>query len=171
MKKRLFALCLCLGFVWMLGGCSNQSDDTNTKEPGTTDPGAKVEGELADIMAKLYEGIKEDEMPMYVENQPITTENVQGYIGTSDIEWEEAIASESMVGSTPHSVVLIRMKDSATASDIEAAKEKIKSSADPRKWICVEAEHVYVESKGNLIVLIMSNDIADTIKANFEQLS
>ena len=53
------------------------------------------------------------------------------------------------------------------ASDAEKAKEEIKKNADPRKWICVEAEHVYVESRGDLVLLIMSNDIADQLRDNF----
>ena len=40
----------------------------------------------------------------------------------------------------------------------------------PRKWVCVEAEHTYVLSKGDLVVLIMSNEHADKIKENFENL-
>ena len=38
----------------------------------------------------------------------------------------------------------------------ESIKEKIENSVDPRKWYCVEAEEVEVESKGNLIILIMN---------------
>ena len=45
-----------------------------------------------------------------------------------------------------------------------------RSKADPRKWICVEAEKLYVLNKGDLVVLIMSNELADTIKTNFENL-
>ena len=39
-----------------------------------------------------------------------------------------------------------------------------------KKWICVEAENTYVLSKGDLVVLIMSNDLAPKIKENFENL-
>ena len=164
MKKRLLALCLFFCAAWTLYGCSGNKDSNAATSNGP------IEGTLAEIMERVYEGIGEDELPMYVENQPITAENIAAYIGTDDIPWEEAIASESMVGSTAHSVVLIRMQPTASTEDIEKAKETIKSSADPRKWICVEAEHVYVESKGDLVILIMSGDIADTLKTNFENL-
>ena len=33
--------------------------------------------------------------------------------------------------------------------DIEEAKNKIKESVNPAKWICTEAEKVYVESNNN----------------------
>ena len=72
-----------------------------------------------------------------------------------------------MTGSIAHSVVLIRLED---AKDATKAVEDIKKNADPRKWICVEAENVYVLSKGDLVVLIMSNELAPKIKENFENL-
>ena len=99
-------------------------------------------------------------------NLELTEEDIEYYIGTKDIKWEKAIASESMVGAIAHSVVIIRMSEDATDKDYEDAISKIKENANPRKWVCVEAENVYVERNGNLIVLIMSNDLADTIKTN-----
>ena len=55
-------------------------------------------------------------------NTEVTEENIEYYLGTKDIEYKEALASESGVGSIAHSVVLVRMKD---GSDIEDAKQKI----------------------------------------------
>ena len=159
MKKRFMALCLCFCTFCMLCACSNNEGSS-----------VDINGDLADIMAKVYDGISEDQLPMGLENQPITKENIAIYIGTDEIDFKEALASESMIGSTAHSVVLIRMNPSATPEQIEDAKDKIKSSADPRKWICVEAEHVYVENHDDLIILIMSNELAGTLKSNFEKL-
>ena len=114
-----------------------------------------VSGTLEEIMTKVYENVPEEERPMMLTNIEITEENIEGFLGTADIEYEEALASESATGSIAHSVVLIRVKDNA---NVEAIKEKIESSVNPRKWICVEAEDVEVESKGNLIILIMSSE-------------
>ena len=73
-----------------------------------------------------------------------------------------------MVGSIPHSVVLIRLKDASKAKEVV---EEIKANVNPSKWICVTAKNVEVLSKGDLVVLIMSNDdLAPRIKANFENL-
>ena len=116
---------------------------------------------------KLYTGIGEEEMPMMVENVELNEENFRNYAFSENIKYKEAIASESMVGSTAHSVVLIRLEDS---KDAEAAVKELEKNADPRKWICVEAENLYVLSKGDLVVLIMSNDLAPRIKENFENL-
>ena len=97
-----------------------------------------VEGSLEEIMAKLYDGIPEDELPML----------------------ENSIA---------HSGVLVRVDDKANVNDI---KDKIRNSINPRKWICVAVEDkdVKVESKGNLVVLIMVNDQSDKILENFNKL-
>ena len=146
MKKIILGL-LLLGVCFGVAGCGNKN----------------IEGNFSDIMSMVYEGISEEELPMMVENIPLNDENFKMYTFI-DMDYKEAIASESMTGATPHSVVLVRFH---SASDAEKAKEEMKKNADPRKWICVEAEHVYVESKGDLVILIMSNDIADRLKENF----
>lgn len=125
-----------------------------------------IEGTLPEIMERLYQGISEEEMPMMVENLELNEENFKAYAFT-EVKHKEAIASEAMTGATPHSVVLIRLEN---ASDAEKTVEEIKNNADPRKWICVEAENTYVLAKGDLVVLIMSNELAPKIKENFENL-
>ena len=45
-----------------------------------------------------------------------------------------------------------------TTLDVEKTKEEIKEKVNPAKWICVEASSVIVESKGNVIILIMLDD-------------
>ena len=124
-----------------------------------------VEGTLEDLMTKVYSGIAEDERPMLA-NTPIDSENIEYYLGSSDIEFEEALASEPMMGSIAHSVVLLRTKENA---DIEAIKTKIKENVDPRKWICVwvEKEDLIVKNKGNLIILIMVED--ETTRTKLEE--
>lgn len=151
MKKVLIAICAVLALF--MTGCG-------TKEKN-------IEGTLEDIMTKVYEGISEEELPMMLSNVEVTKENEENFLGTTDLDFKEALVSESMVGSIAHSVVLVRMNEDA---DIEKAKETIKEKANPRKWICVEASNVYVESKGDLIILIMSDEKADTLKTNFENL-
>ena len=127
-----------------------------------------VHGSLEEIMNKVYASIPEEERPMMLTNTEVTKENVEMYLGTADIEFEEALASESATGSIAHSVVLVRVKDNA---NVEAIKEKIENSINPRKWICVEAEEVEVESKGNLIILIMASEMnAEKIEIEFDKL-
>lgn len=127
-----------------------------------------VEGELTDIMDKLYTGVKDEEKPMALTTTELTAENLEYFAFVNDIDYKEAVVSESMTGSIAHSVVLIRLND---ANDAKKVVEEIEKNANPRKWMCVEAEKVYVMSKGDLVVLIMSkNDLSSKIKSNFESL-
>ena len=131
-----------------------------------------IEGNLVDIMDDLYEGIAEEELPMMLQNTELTEENIENYIGTKDINWSEAIVSESMVGSIAHSVVLIRMSENANEKDIEEAKQIIEENANPSKWICVTAEKVEVLSKGDLILLVMSDKSkTEIISKNFNEIN
>lgn len=127
-----------------------------------------VEGTLEEIMTKIYAGISEDELPMMLGNIEVTSDNIENYVGTSDIDFKEAIASESAVGSIAHSVVLIRLNDASKANETVT---KIEENANPGKWICVVADDVIVKSKGDLVILIMSNEeLAPRLDANFEGL-
>lgn len=134
---------------------------------------ANIAGTLEEIMEKVYAGIPEDKLPRNMANIPLDAQSIKDYIGTDEVSFKEALAREPMMGSQPHSVVLVRLND---AKDAEAAVTKIKASADPAKWVCVEAKNVVVESKGDLVILIMVdaespdgniNDIAPKLKENF----
>lgn len=156
LKKLSLLLVVCVG-LFVITGCG-------TKEKN-------VEGTLEEIMTKVYAEVPEDQRPMMLMNTEVNAENIEYYLGAADIEYESALASESGVGSIAHSVVLVRTKDNA---DIESIKTKIKENVNPRKWICVgvEKDDVIVESKGNLIALIMVEDqtTRETLKKGFDNL-
>lgn len=140
-KIKLLGLCVVLLLtMFVVTGCGNN-----------------IEGDLEDIMAKLYADVSEDNRPGGLTNMEINDENIESFIGTKDIEYTEAIASESMIGSIAHSVVLIRVKD---ASKVEEYKDEILEKVNPRKWICVgvEKDEVIIENKGDLIVVIIVQD-------------
>ena len=161
MKKIFSIITLLLGGLFMLSGCSNSN----------------VEGSLEDIMEELnayvYEGVANDQKPMLGNINVLkdAADNIEYYIGTQDIEYEEILASEPMLGSIAYSVVLVRMKDNA---DIESAKQAILDNVNPRKWVCVEVakEDVIVKNRGNLIILIMVKDseIREKIEKGFDEL-
>lgn len=150
-KKLLLLLIVCASLL-PLTGCKEQN----------------VEGSLDEIITKIYEDIPTDEMPM-LENinvLEVVPDNITYYIGTTDIEYEEILASEPMMSSIAYSVVLVRMKNGANIKD---AKTKIKENVDPRKWMCVEVpeEDVIVKNKGDLIILIMVED--ETTREKIEE--
>ena len=141
-----------------------------------------VEGELTDIMEKVYEkmyaDVKEDERPMLMTTNALTpfedaTEEDINYqveyaIGKNKdkVDYKEIVYSEPPMSSIAYSVVLVRMNEGA---DIEAAKTAIKEGVDPRKWMCVEVakEDIIVKNKGDLIILIMVED--ETLRTKIEE--
>ena len=153
--KKLSKLLLLLVATFTLTGCSKN-----------------VEGELTDIMDRIYSDIKEDEIPMLetvniLEQDTVNIDDLIIYtIGTKDIEYKEIYESRPMIGSIAYSVVLVRMQEGA---DVEAAKTAIKENVDPRKWFCVwvEPEDVIVKSKGDLIILIMVED--ETLRTKIDK--
>ena len=138
---------------------------------GKTTKEQNIEGTLEEIMTKVYASVPEDERPMALTNIEGNEENIEGFLGTSDIEYDSILASESMIGSIAHSVVLIRTKENA---DMDAIKTKIKENINPRKWVCVgvESEDVIIENKGNLIIVIVVEDenIRNNISKEFKSL-
>ena len=150
--KKLITLTIILSSMFLLIACNKEKN---------------VEGNLEDLMLKVYEELPQEETPMMLENIEVNEENVEYYLGTK-IEFEEALARESATGSIPHSVVLIRTKKNA---DIEKIKKEIKENVDPRKWICVGVEdEIIVKNKGNLIILIMTNQGKEKLEKGFDNL-
>lgn len=155
--KKLFVLALCLVTLFVVTGCGNEKI-------------TKIEGNMEDLMTKVYEGIAEEDLPMMLQNMELTEENKVGFIGEADIKYQEALASESAVGSIAHSVVLIRMGEDVTQEEIETAKTALKDNVNPRKWLCVGVEEVKVESNGNLIIVVLNDTHGDTLIQNFKNL-
>lgn len=157
--KKIFKLSLVLllvvGFVT---GCGKN----NTKKEEK-----KLDLSVSEIVDKIYDGVDASEMPK-VGNTEITSENMAYYLGVEDLDIKEGIASEAMIGSIAHSVVVVKVSDGV---DIKQAKKDIKEKVNPRKWICVEAETVIVDSRDDVIILIMTNnDLATKVQANFKNL-
>ena len=140
LKKILFVVAL-FSVALLFTGCGNSN----------------IDGDLGDLMDKVYAEIPEDERPMMLQQVEVNADNIEYYFGTSDISYKEALASEPAIGSIAHSVVLIRVADDASVEDV---KTKIKENVNPRKWVCVgvEAEDVIVKNRGNLIILILEDD-------------
>ena len=155
MKKVLAAL---LAGMFVLAGCGNQTET--------------VDMPLEDIMTMVYEDLPEEQTPMMLENTEVTAENIEYYLGTADLDYERALASESGVGSIAHSVVLVKAAENA---DIAAMEQAIRENVDPRKWICVgvDPKDVIVDHAGDVIILILEEDSSarDTLYQGFQKLN
>lgn len=158
--KRLFITLLFASALLLVVGCGKEEEK---KEKN-------VEGTLTELMDKVNKDLPEEvqERLMSVE---VSEENVQMFLGSTDIEYKEAMASENMIGSIAHSVILLRAKENA---DIEALKKQIKESINPRKWICVwvEDEDVIIKNKGDLIIVIIveNKENREAIDKGFDNL-
>lgn len=115
-----------------------------------------IEGSLEDIMTAIYKDLDEDTKSRLM-NIELTDENIANFLGTSDIAYKEALASENLIGSIAYSVILVRTESNA---NVEAIKSTIKENINPRKWICVwvEKEDVIIKNKGDLIIVIVVKD-------------
>ena len=125
---------------------------------------------LEGIIERTYAGLEDPDVIPMVTTTRITAETAEYYLGLKDLsQVEEAVASESVIGSIPHSVCLVRAKDGV---DVEALKEKIRTSVNPRKWICVgvEREDIVMASQGNLILMVINPDIPQQIADSFMKL-
>ena len=151
MKKIITLTLLVITSLVILSGCQKEEN---------------IELSMNEVVDKLYVGL-EDNMPT-VGSTEITKDNMKSYIGIDNLDIKEGVASEALIGSIAHSVVVLRVNDKV---DVEEAKNDIKENANPRKWVCVEAEKVIVKSKGDVIILIMSNnELAPKIESNFDNL-
>jgi len=141
MKKIFAILFIGLTSLTIFTGCASKN----------------VEGSLDELMTKVYAELPQEETPMMLQNVEVNAENMEYYLGVSDIDIKEALASESATGSIAHSVVLVRVNDGKDVNDVMT---KIKENVNPRKWICVGVEEsdVVVKNKGDLIILIMSEN-------------
>ena len=120
---------------------------------------------LEGIMERIYAGVDE-EMPR-VDNIEITADRSQYFLGLKNLDdVERAIASEAMISSIAHSVCLVQVKEGC---DVETIKEEIRTSVNPRKWICVgvERDEVIVKNRGNLILLVIDQFAPEKIAESF----
>lgn len=157
MKKILAMLCAGALLTGMLTGCGNNSN--GDKVQNAENPFA--DKELADVINEIYDTT--GEIDVYVGEPEEVDESMISYdIGTEDLTGiAQVVASEPMMSSIPYSLCLIRVEDGADVKDI---RQRIFDGANPRKWICVEAEKVTVNNAGNVILLLMADkDIEETV--------
>ncbi|MDI9463419.1 MAG: hypothetical protein QM368_07430 [Bacillota bacterium] len=84
----------------------------------------------------------------------------------TEIDFQEAVASEPLIMPSAYELCLVRVKEGA---DIENIKKQIKDNVDPMKWVCVgvDPENIIVDNIGNVIILIMSDDQGEALHKAF----
>ena len=117
---------------------------------------AELVGSLSEVMDSLYENADlpqdfRDALAGY-DSGEIPAESAEYLIGTADVAYDESFYSMPMMNAVAYQCILLRLPEGA---DMDAAKQTIADHADPRKWVCVEAESVVVENVGNVVLFVM----------------
>lgn len=149
MKK----IALVLAFVFAvltLAGCGST--------PSSSSGEKKLEGTLEEILTKVYEN-SGAELPATM-NSELTDENSEYSVGVARSEYKEGLVSDAMINAIAFSVAIMRTEDAASAESLAAT---VAEKANPRKWICVEAESVITQHIGDVVILIMTEE--NTAKA------
>ena len=107
-----------------------------------------------DIISAIYQKVGYE---VATANTEVNAENMEYYLGTTNVKFKRALASEPMMSSIAHSLVLVELAD---GQDINAAKKAIKENINGYKWLCVgvEPENILVNNVGNYVMLIMNNE-------------
>ena len=71
--KKISLIVLVFIATMMITGCGNKN----------------VEGTLEDLMTKVYQDVPEDKRPMMLENITLNDDNIEYYIGTKDVPYED----------------------------------------------------------------------------------
>lgn len=177
MKKmdfvRILALLVAVLLLISLAACNEAAPKTD----------GKYDGDLEDLLEKIYARGGYSEMltgmleaPTDTENMyythlltiEITEENEKGFLGTDEIPYERAIASEPSMSPTLYSLCLLKVKE---GEDVEKVAKMVKENADPRKWVCTGlSDHdVYVEYADDVVLLVMSATDGEAIAEAFRE--
>ncbi len=167
MKKILVLFMTGVMLAGVLAGCGKKATEENKA--------ANLEGTCSEILEKVYKTAELDadfkESLKYFENTEIPSddEEMESYmIGTNEVDYTDSVYSAPMMSSIAYQCVLLRLE---ADEDVEAAKQTLLAAADPRKWICVEAESIQVENVGDVVMVIMANEeTANAMVAAFKAL-
>ena len=147
--KQLTALLLALTLLFACAACGSGNS--------TTDSGKTISGTLPEIIDRLYDTVDvDDEQRDFLKNSVGTVEIPKDqsayYFGVENLDFEEAVASEPFINAIAFSVCLMRVKD---GTDIDELKAEIRRSANPAKWICVQADDLDAAVSGDLVLFVM----------------
>lgn len=151
-------------------GAASSSASSSTAQSGSTE--TVDTSDLTTVMDALFNGIAEDQMPMLMPQEdgskyaPLTEENSEYNTGVAMSAYKEGLCAEAAMSAQAHSICLLKANSAEEAAKLA---EDVAANANPRKWICVEAERTVVAYSGDTVLLAMSyNDLAQTVLDNFK---
>ncbi len=139
----------------------------DTSKPDTSKPDTSSSKGYSGTLPELVEAIYANQ-PMEISlADPIAVDLTDSYsgqyfLGLSDTsKVKEAYYSEPMIGSQAYSLVVVRVKDAADATDVA---KSMYNGVDQAKWICVYADAVAAGVYGDTIMLVMvSSGLSPTL--------
>lgn len=140
----------------------------NFNKNETTESTIKNSKDMIKMVNSIYQNIN-NELPS-LETMTIDINNlddVTSYTGLkSNKDIEELVISVPMMNAQAYSLAVVKVKDGA---NIESLKQEMLDNIDMRRWICVNAEKLYITNNENIIFLVMADkDIAESVYNGFK---
>ncbi len=128
----------------------------------TAGPGKETEPtheEIGDLKEALSEMVEKAEMKDLLESgmlEEIKAGEAGFLIGAGQVDgtYAEAYSLQPMINVHPFAMGLFRL---AEGEDPVSFASELKEKADLRKWICVEADALYVATRGQLVLFVMGS--------------
>lgn len=159
--KKIFITILIVALSFNLIACAKK-DGGSGDQPNESTQNPILEKTPEEIIAYLYENAEPtstlESVSSWAEIVDITQENASWFLGSSEVPFDSASASESPISPSNYSLVVVKVKEDATVED---AKKLIEDNLKPNKWVCMGAEDMIVESVDRVILAVLAD--ADTL--------
>lgn len=153
-----------LGDGEQMSGNGEKKKESDKEEDDNNASQSTLDSELTSILNAIYANADVEEFPTLIDVK-VTKDNVEYFFGT-EFEFDKGVSREPLVSAVPHSVSVVRVKNT---DEIEAIKEKILQNIDTDRWLFnkIEKEKIIVDSKGDIIVLIITNEYGENLRKSF----
>lgn len=148
------------------GNTANKPNGTDKPGTGAQKPGSGSNKPSSGGSATLTKSLEDTISGLYTAsgitdiktgNTSINAENMAYYLGVDNIKIKQGLASEPLMSSMAHSIVLIELE---SGQDVSKIKTSIKNNVNGYKWVCVgvEPENILVDNIGNFVLLVMDEE-------------
>lgn len=131
-------------------------------------------GTLEEMMSSLYTAARTnmtaDEQILFDRcvNFPVADTDKASLFGTDAVEFTEALCSTPQITSIAYQCILLRVGENGSADDTAAL---IRENADVNRWLCVSAEALVVETRGDVVLFVMApENTASALSTAFAEL-
>ncbi len=138
---------------------------------GSKPKSAPIDGISPDKVAMLFEDMTDLELASQCFRKEVTPEEAAFLVGCDQLDdsFESAYSLAPMMTTSPFVLVVFRIAD---GGDANAFAQELKDKANPRKWVCVEADNVEVRTSGQTVLFFMSpSDYVKPLLGAFEQMN